>query len=334
MSAVSARSCSRSRALRSLSTKETKRSSTEGSTSWTQRGGIPARVRNSPTSAASGALRPQHHAQPGADAHHLFHRVPVREHVGGAAQVGHLHLDHRPPEGLALDDGGRALGDELALVDEAQAVAELGFVHVVGGDHDGRALVGEAPDQPPEVSPRDGVDARRGLVEEDEARRMDEGAGEGEALAVAAGQRARELALAPREVGELDHPRHAGGPLGSRHLVDAGVEGQVLHHGQVVVEGELLGHVPDHGLDALGVAGEVDAEHGAPALARLEDAAQHAEGGGLPRPVGPEEAVELTGADLEIQVVDGDALAESAGEVPRLDRVRLIRHRRRRAVRA
>ena len=174
----------------------------------------------------------------------------------------------------------------------------------------------------------------RGFVEEDEARRMDEGAGEGEALAVAAGQRARELALASREVGELDHPRYADGPLGSRDLVDPSVEDQVLHHGHIVVEGELLGHVPDHGLDALGVAGEVDAEHGAPALARLENAAQHAEGGGLPGSVGPEEAVELTGADLEIQVVDGDALAESAGEVARLDRVRLIRHRRRRAVRA
>src|SRR5215467_12013043 len=68
-------------------------------------------------------------------------------------EVGDLDLDDGAPEGLALDDGGRALGDELALVNEAEAVAQLRLVHVVGGDHDGRPLVGQASDQPPEVPP-------------------------------------------------------------------------------------------------------------------------------------------------------------------------------------
>src|SRR5215831_6406688 len=82
-----------------------------------------------------------------------LHRVPICEEIRGAAQVGDLDLDDGAPEGLALDDGGRALGDELALVDEAEAVAQLRLVHVVGGDHDGRPLVGQASDQPPEVPP-------------------------------------------------------------------------------------------------------------------------------------------------------------------------------------
>src|SRR5262249_13918563 len=100
-----------------------------------------------------GPLGAQHHAQAGADAPHLPHPAPIPEEIRGAGPGGGPDPDDGAPGEIALDDGGRALGDELALVDEAEAVAQLRLVHVVGGDHDGRPLVGQASDQPPEVPP-------------------------------------------------------------------------------------------------------------------------------------------------------------------------------------
>ena len=321
----SARSCSRNRALRSLSTKDTKRSSTEGSTSCVQRTDRPARP---------GRVRRQHHAKPRPHPQHLLDRVPIGQEIGGAAKLLHVDLDDGAAKGLALDDGGRPLGDELALVDEAQRVAELGLVHVVGGDEDGGALVGQPPDEPPEISARDGVDARRRLVEEDEPRGVDKGAGQGQPLAVAAGQRARQL---PLPLGQVRHPDHLRDPwraLGPRHLVHARVEAQVLVDAQVVVERELLRHVADDRLDPLRLDDEVDAEDGPAPPGGFEQAAEHAERRGFARPVRPEEAVQLPLPHAQVEVVDRHALAKTTCQLAGGDGPAVIRHRRPRAAQA
>src|SRR5204863_8541046 len=142
---------------------------------------------------------------------------------------------------------------------------------------------------------------------------------ERESLAITAGQLAGELTLAPDQIGEPHHLEHARAAIGTRHLVDARVEGQVLVDGEVVVEREPLRHVADRGLDAFGLVTEIDAEHPAVPLARLEDAAQHAERRRLARPVGPEKPVELAPADLQIEMIDGDDLAETPREATGLD---------------
>src|SRR6266498_753068 len=259
-------------------------------------------------------LARQDQAQPRPHAQHLLDRVPLPERIGGATQVGHLDLDDGLVEVRGLDRGGRALGDEPPLVDEAERVAQLGLVHVVRRHHDRRPSVHEPPDQRPEVAARDRVHARGRLVEEDEPGRVDERAGQREALAVAAGELARELPFAAGEVGELSHLRDARGAQGARHHVRARVEHEVLDHGEVVVEGKLLRHVPDHRLDALGLAREVDVEHGAGALGRRQEPAEHAQRRGLPGAVGAEEAVELPRAHAEVQPIHGDPLAEATGE--------------------
>src|SRR5581483_3182377 len=120
--------------------------------------------------------------------------------------------------------------------------------------------------------------------------------------------------------GEADHLADAAGARGAGDHVHARVEAEVLVDGEVVVEREPLRHVPDGGLHALRVAAEVDAEHAPLALARLEDAAQHAQRGGLPRPVRPQEAVQLAAADEEIEVIDGDQRSEPLRQPAREDR--------------
>jgi hypothetical protein len=63
--------------------------------------------------------------------------------------------------------------------------------------------------------------------------------------------------------------------------VDPRGELQVLLDGQVLVEPELLRHVADVTLDRVGLADHVVAEAGAAARIRLQQAAQHADAGGL-----------------------------------------------------
>src|SRR3990172_2309452 len=87
-------------------------------------------------SALRGAERPELLAHP---------RLPLAVHERDEHVLGG-QLDHRPGEGFRLDPRRRAVGDQLPLVDEAERVAQLGLVHVVGRHHDRRALVGEVPD--------------------------------------------------------------------------------------------------------------------------------------------------------------------------------------------
>ena len=64
---------------------------------------------------------------------------------------------------------GRALGDDLAVVDDRDPVAEpLGLVHVMSGQDDRAAAVAEVADHVPELPAGLRVQAGRRLVEEQE----------------------------------------------------------------------------------------------------------------------------------------------------------------------
>jgi hypothetical protein len=56
------------------------------------------------------------------------------------------------------------------------------------------------------------------------------------------------------------------------------------------------------------------------AAARGEQRAEHPDGRGLARAVGSEEAIDLAGADLEVETVDGDDVAERAAQAAGRDR--------------
>ena len=115
-------------------------------------------------------------------------------------------------------------------------------------------------DQPPELPPRQRVDAAGRLVEEQDRRLVQDRAAEREPLAPAAGEIARQRVLAAGEAGHLEHER---APLGSSRApveaVDAAEEADVLIDGQQLVEREPLRHVADALLHAFRIAGDVDA---------------------------------------------------------------------------
>src|SRR3546814_6712714 len=71
-----------------------------------------------------------------------------------------------------------------------------------------------------------------------------------------------------------------------------GEEFEVLAHGQVAEQRELLRHVADAAAQLLGLCGDAQAQHLDLAFGGREQAAEHADGGRLARAVRAEEAVD------------------------------------------
>ena len=66
---------------------------------------------------------------------------------------------------------GRALGDHLAVIDHGDALGQLvGLVEVLRAEEDRGALLGQRPDDAPDLVARARIEARRGLVEEHQLR--------------------------------------------------------------------------------------------------------------------------------------------------------------------
>ena len=105
----------------------------------------------------------------------------------------------------------------------------------------------------------------------------------------------------------------------SRNLVEPGDELQVLGHRQVAIEAEALRHVADLQPDARRIAQQVHAEAGAAAAIRAQQAAQHADGGGLAAAVAAEEAADLAFGHLQRQAVDHLPRAETLAQVVHVD---------------
>src|SRR5262249_56566131 len=82
-------------------------------------------------------------------------------------------------------------------------------------------------------------------------------------------------------------------------LVEPGDEVEVLLNGEVLVEGEALGHVAHPAANALRVLADVEPEAGALAGVRGQEAAEHPEGGGLPAAIRAEEAADLSLGHLQ-----------------------------------
>ena len=92
------------------------------------------------------------------------------------------------PPTICFRPVGRVVGDDPAVVDHADLVGQrVGLFEVLRGQQDRRAVVDEVAHDAPHVLALGGVQAGRGLVEEDDARAADEARREVEAAAHAAG---------------------------------------------------------------------------------------------------------------------------------------------------
>ena len=117
----------------------------------------------------------------------------------------------------SLISRGRALRDDAAVVDDADAVGDaVGLVHVMGGQEDGDALgFVELFDVSPELVAALRIEAERGLVEEEDLRRVQEAAGDFETPLHAAGELLDLIVAALPEFEELEQffGAHGGATL-------------------------------------------------------------------------------------------------------------------------
>src|ERR1035438_2306062 len=138
---------------------------------------------------------------------------------------------------------GRTRGQQDAVADIGQPMAAFRLIHVVGGNEYRDAGGREAVDFLPEVAPGLGIDARGGLVEEEQLWSMQEAGSQGETLLPAAGESAGKLIATAGEAQFLQGMGNCR--LAVRHTEHARDEVQVFANGEIVPEGELLRHVAD-----------------------------------------------------------------------------------------
>ncbi len=129
---------------------------------------------------AGGQLRGRHHGVA-----RLVHRQLALEHVHLADEVG-----HEPRVGIFIEVAGRGdLLQQAPVHHRAAAGHGQGLVLVVGDDQEGDAdLLLKLGQLRAHGFAQLGVQGRQGLVQQQHARPLDQGAGERDALALAAGQ--------------------------------------------------------------------------------------------------------------------------------------------------
>ena len=231
----------------------------------------------------------------------------------------------RDAEAAAFRLGGKrrdgALQHDLPMGHDAHAMADaLHLLQLVRREEDGDALPGaQVLDDAEQPDDAGGVEAERGVVQDDELRLLEQDVGQAEALAHAA------RVLHDGLVGgvlELDHVEQLGDArvgVGARDAVELGGEAEVLCAGQVAVEADGLREVADPPLDGERVTrGVVAADADGPG-ARLGEAQHHEDAGALARAVGAEESEDLALVDGEVDGVHGGEPAVALGEPAGLD---------------
>ena len=143
---------------------------------------------------------------------------PAAEDIrkAGAAAGTHRHADRDREPGPALELVGRAQGGKLAFPHDRDAVGPgLDFGQHVGGEDDGRALVGQLMQRLVESLARFRVEPSRGLVQDQQPGRAQDRLREAQALAHALGVGLDPLARDPRQYrrGRAPLRRRCGSPL-------------------------------------------------------------------------------------------------------------------------
>ena len=218
--------------------------------------------------------------------------------VGGEAGrvvVGIRREDEDLAAHLSLQVGRRAEGDEAAPVEEADPVRLFRFVEEVGRQEDGRPAPRELAQERAEAAPRERVEARRRLVEEEDLRSVEERLGDLDAAREASGKGLHAVARAVRDL----HPREelacAGAKRRAAEAEDGAVDEEVLEDGQLPIEARRLEDDAEAAAEAAEVARRREAVDAERARRGRKEGREELEEGRLAAAVRAEEGEELAG---------------------------------------
>ena len=207
----------------------------------------------------------------------------------------------------------RALGDDPAAVDDPDVVGQLvGLLEVLGGEEDGRAFFVQLPHLLPDRLAADRVEAGGRLVEEEDARFVDQRRGEVEAALHPARVGADPAVGGVAQADPVEQAVGALAPAGGRQPLQGRLQADQLAAGHQRVERRFLQGDADRGAHLARFGDDVVAGDAGPAAGRQQQRRQHPHRGRLAGAVGAEEAVDLALVDREVDPLHGEHLAERA----------------------
>src|SRR5436190_1546846 len=250
---------------------------------------------------------------------------------GRARELEECRLE-RVGTGLLLELGRRAGRDDLAMVDDRDAVGHpIGFVHVVRGEED-RHTLGRIQilDVRPHLIAALGVESQRRLVEEQDPGGVQEPARDLEAPSHPARERLHEVVPAIPQLEQLEQRLPALPADSARHVVQHTVNVEVLPGGQLAVETGILKDDAESLANFGRILDGIQTVELERAARRAEHGRQHLDGRRLPGAVGPEERERLAPAHVEGDVIHRRHGAEGANEMLDADYAVVLAQRPRR----
>ena len=229
-----------------------------------------------------------------------------RRRAGCERGTAHLDIDYMPAAEHALRQIGHAARqrDPPAIEQRHPIAHALHLVEMVRRQQDCGAVRLEAADHPEKFLGRVRIQGRCRLVEDRDARALHQDFGEPQPLTHAAREGRDPVAA---DIGQPDPDQRFGKPLVDLTPRQAGETagiGEVVARRQPIVKADRIGQIADPPLDFERLAQRVEAgDLGAP-LGRLGEPEQHQDRRGFARPVRPQYADDLAGADLEVDMVD------------------------------
>ena len=211
---------------------------------------------------------------------------------------------------------GSSQRHELSFVEDGEAVAALGLFHQVRGhDHRDLFLVAQDLEILPQVAARAGIEAGGGLVEQQNGGMVEQSLGQFQAALHAAGE---SLGFLPGAVGEPDPAQHfldARFQRCAAQAVEMALVPEIFGGGQLQVDALGLEDDADLAAQLVGFLGRVKSHDDGPPAGGYHQGGKDAEQGGLAAAVGPEQAEEFGGADVERNAVQGSASVVAVDEV-------------------
>ena len=202
------------------------------------------------------------------------------------------------------------------MVDDDDPVGDpFGFGELMGGQQDAEALVALGGDDVADDDPAFGVDARRGLVEEEHLGPPDEGQGQGEALLFPTRQAAPGSASG---IAESDQVQEGIGVFGV--FVVGGEQVEHLGWPEHRVDPALLQHHPDARDEGGVIATRIEPEDPDRAARQGPVALESFHRARLAGAVGAKKGEDLAPVGVERQAVDGQCAAVADDDVVALDR--------------
>ena len=190
----------------------------------------------------------------------------------------------------------------------------VGLLQVLGGEQHGGSLAGKAADHLPQGAAAVRIETGRRLVEEQDGRAADEAGRQVQAAAHPPGVGAHRPARGGLQP-ELGQQVRCPGPgLAPRHPAELPEHDEIGSSGHAVVQGGQLPGQPDPAPHGAALRHHVVAGHPGPSGVGAQQRGEHPHDGGLPRPVGSEQAHDGPRRDLQIDPAHSQARAEGLGQ--------------------